>query len=275
MTHEKPRTPRRPSRPLAGFTLVELLVVIGIIAVLVGILLPVLGSARRSARTLQCAAAMRQFGQANIMYVNEQRGWCVPVKTANGSNTDPGYYGTLAYIPWYMNAIMRKHLMMPVPPRFGTPGAYTTSNWVENWPRGLLCPESTISQELKKGTITHSYGWNRETLGRNDNSKVTNFANAYAVKLNKIPKSAEKIQMIDGNWFYLDGPAMNTPADWRTRWNVYGEREPGGTNPITVNYRHKQGANVLFYDGHVTWLPKQDIHGNDVNVNTKMWNILD
>jgi prepilin-type processing-associated H-X9-DG protein len=42
-----------------------------------------------------------------------------------------------------------------------------------------------------------------------------------------------------------------------------------------VSYRHKQGANVLFYDGHVAWMPKQDIHGKDPAVNGKMWNILD
>jgi prepilin-type N-terminal cleavage/methylation domain-containing protein/prepilin-type processing-associated H-X9-DG protein len=64
------RTSRRP----AAFTLVELLVVIGIIALLVGILLPSLARARESARATQCLSNMRQVGLAFTMFANAHGG---------------------------------------------------------------------------------------------------------------------------------------------------------------------------------------------------------
>ncbi|HYO10236.1 MAG TPA: type II secretion system protein, partial [Tepidisphaeraceae bacterium] len=91
---------RRPIAPARrAFTLVELLVVIGIIAVLISVLLPVLGSARKSADKTKCLAALKQLGDAYKMYQGENRGaWPVAAHYYNekGTERDKRYHDFIA-----------------------------------------------------------------------------------------------------------------------------------------------------------------------------------
>ena len=88
-----------------GFTLVELLVVIGIIAVLIAILLPTLARARDQAKSAQCLSNLRQIGQGFLFYANDNKGVLVPGWIANTQSNGPGLenYATilvgLKYLP--------------------------------------------------------------------------------------------------------------------------------------------------------------------------------
>src|SRR5436309_14259912 len=77
-----------------GFSLVELLVVIGIIAILLALLMPALSKARRHAQMVQCQSNLRTVGQMLAIYENSNKGWIYPVQEREGAPGDVIGFGT-------------------------------------------------------------------------------------------------------------------------------------------------------------------------------------
>src|SRR5687767_13506568 len=112
---------RNPQRRAAAFTLVELLVVIGIIAVLISILLPSLQAARRQASMVQCQSNMRQIAMALMMYIDANKGRFPPATVPNSANVEASFPNGW----WWPNELVRGKFIK-APSVYEGPGASTS-----------------------------------------------------------------------------------------------------------------------------------------------------
>jgi len=111
-----------------AFTLVELLVVIGIIALLIGILLPALSKARQAAYTIKCASNLRSIGQGIALYVSNYGGAFPPSNFYVGLQVDPNgqwqlpIQPTQGYVHW--SSFLFAGVLSP-----NDPALYNTRQW--------------------------------------------------------------------------------------------------------------------------------------------------
>lgn len=237
----------------SGFTLVELLVVIGIIALLISMLLPALNVARQQAQTVQCLSNLRQLGTGFASYVAENKGWMPSCDTCgplipqqfwlpNGAALWPGGVdATRTWVGWVDGE--------------GTEASIengTLYKYVKN--SGLYkCPSDY--NQFRNRSYSLNYFLN---TGSNDTGYAGNvIVNQWKIyKVNTIPRSAETISFVEEADPRSNGTIAGGQA---TQWNEGGwEQNPTKaklpSNWIdTVVSWHRGGANFAFVDGHAEY----------------------
>ena len=235
MTEDFRRFPGRRLR--RAFTLVELLVVIGIIAVLVAILLPALQKAREQAKAINCQSNVRQIMQALIMYGSENKQMLIqPPRTTEpwpGNDREClGYYCIEATVLDYRHGAFWRY--------FSSRTTVAANGPVpEVLQRIFTCPSDTQLLPAGDGQPRNfSYSWNGEM------SPTVGGGTPNVRRFTQITQPAHKILLIEER-YPNDGFAFIADTTWSPA------DDPG--------YRHQDAANFGFADGHVERLYPSDL----------------
>jgi prepilin-type N-terminal cleavage/methylation domain-containing protein/prepilin-type processing-associated H-X9-DG protein len=243
-----------------GFTLVELLVVIGIIAVLISLLLPSLQSARASAKTIVCQSTLRQFGIANAMYLSEQKSYYVPIFTA-----DPATPASKDW--WYQNKLYRNMIGLSIPDNSG--GRHYTPNFI--------CPdaEAAFTDDVDGNpAIDRTYGMNETNLVNLLNlTGGFNTWTFYGLRNNQVRNGAEVIMMADGlDEIIARGQSADYTGEGTTGiFKQTAYRHGSQTDPLNAG----RGTNVLFFDLHVAPRKRSEVDRDlaEREANLKLWRL--
>jgi prepilin-type N-terminal cleavage/methylation domain-containing protein/prepilin-type processing-associated H-X9-DG protein len=231
-----------PSRTRRGFTVVELLIVVFIIAVLAGMLLPGLAQALEAARGASCVSNLRQIGMAVIQYRTQNNDWFFPVSYPPRPNGSQSYFfgevsptGQLDPEKGYLVPYLEESGTVDRCPAFRE-GDFRTRFQVPGW----------------------GYAYNYWYLGQNGEA----FSYSWGGQTYNVPKdmhAGHSVKKSVNTVLFADSARINIFGGGATPQNPVLEEnfylDPPSQNYDSVHFRHQRRANVLFVDAHVQSLP--------------------
>jgi prepilin-type N-terminal cleavage/methylation domain-containing protein/prepilin-type processing-associated H-X9-DG protein len=249
-------TPARGAPPGQGFTLVELLVVIGIIALLIGLLLPVMARAREQARTVQCASNIRQVYYGLAMYAGANRG-TLPIPAGS-----PDSWYTPTQAAWFG---IRYLELGRLNYEDGTLWPYISRSAMSR-EQLFLCPSDPEPRYPRE----YLYPWANTKYSRNFSYNFTCYmcgsprpgGPGTGLRLSEIRHPADKILIVEQE---MPATVQGSPL---SSFVPNLPSEPRAGIVVLLTRRHSGKANEGFADGHVERVDPNMFMGSDPDVRT-------